>query len=397
MASRQRLEHDLLHFPCFEKAGLYCCKKGCTQNLTCYLLCFYNTSQSYCFHFAASSVCDKTVLQAFQAVREDDVDTLSCLIRLGTPVDCENNNGDSLIMAASIHHAHKCMQLLISSHVDVKTTSSNGHTVLTRLCSEDDVFDTEINMLVCASAEVNKSNALSDTPIFLATYNNNLTNMRCLIAHKALVNKAVQYGDLPLIAAVRNGHIDAARELIHSGADVNMCNWFDVTPLLATLQMCKHRRDREQLFYLLVNANADTAWHCFDGTSPFLQCICNHDVVLLRYLLDNGHKLQTTNYRGRSAEERVTLALDMSCPTVATGKINELFFGSGETCNTARIFNKHAIIHYMERDTKCIDLQSICRRNIRALLLKNSTTNLVHQVNRLALPQRIAHYMLFWV
>ena len=365
---------------------------------TFYLLLFFATHLSrIVFNFAASSVCDKAVLQAFQSVREDDDETLSSLIRLGMPVDCENNNGDSLIMAASIHHAHRCMQLLISYHVDVKKPSSNGHTILTRLCSEDEDFDTEINMLVSASAEVNKSNALGDTPIFLATYNNNLTNMRCLIAHKALVNKAVQYGDLPLIAAIRNRHIDAVSELIHSGADVNMCNWFDVTPLLATLQFCKHKRDREHLFYLLVNANADTAWHCFDGSSPFVQCICNHDVVLLKYLLDKGHKLQTTNYKGRSAEERVTLALDMSCPTVAAGKINELFFGSGEICNTARIFNKHAIIHYMERDAKCIHLQSICRRNIRALLLRNSTTNLVYQVKRLALPQRLAHYMLFWV
>lgn len=79
---------------------------------------------------------------------------------------------------------------------------------------------------------VDYSNFEGNTPLIVATENDNLDLVNELISRNCSIDKKNDYGNTALIEAWLNSNYFLIKKLIDSGADINMKNMSDWTPLM---------------------------------------------------------------------------------------------------------------------------------------------------------------------
>lgn len=154
-------------------------------------------------------------------------------------------------------------------------------------------YNSEIERLIKAGAEVNAINTQGATPLFFAIINKKPEAVKTLIDYGANVNELSLYNENPLLLAinVRDPHITEI--LIRNGADVNFRNHAGVTPLHVTAAY-----GLPDLTDLLLYYDADIDTRDNDGTTPLMAAIWTGYPDVAELLIVNGANMESRDNEG---------------------------------------------------------------------------------------------------
>lgn len=230
------------------------------------------------------------------------------LTELNHLLDKSNNDG-----MTSLHVARNrdVVDLLIEAKINVNQEDKNGATALHFACVNGDIDVVEV--LIRAGAKVTVENIKVNTTLHsaLAKYSSqHNTIFDILAAAGALsdINKPNAIGDTPLHVAVRSANIAAVKKLLANGADPNVVNSEGETALhMASHPACTHGIELVNALLTKadvtrVNGKGETALHVAvskSGTSLWQQWLGNNDVA--EALLVAGSDPNKKNYDGKSA------------------------------------------------------------------------------------------------
>lgn len=192
--------------------------------------------------------------------------------------------------------------------------------------------------LIKLGADVNNAPENKLSPLLLACNSGNEKLSRLLIENGADVNfkgwtpfETESDGEIrienitPLFLASQAGATGLVKLLISKGADPNIVTGHGFTPLIAAI---KHHKNDTALLLMESGARIDDdppkkllvdSWACLN---PFLACVTNGNIEMLRVLIGKGVRKNLVNERGNNAvklaamhgsEEIVKLLVDYGC------------------------------------------------------------------------------------
>jgi len=186
-------------------------------------------------------------LKIFEAVKNNDLIEVKSLLEKGTDANSVDEDGDLLLMYATLYSSVDCMALLIE----------NG-------------------------CNVNAKNKIDETALMWAIHD--LAKMKLLIQHGADVNAKAKSGNTPLlIAAVGHGKYDAVKLLLDKGADAFAVNNRKENVLI-----------RASLFgdtatvSLLLSKGLDINAFTLDSTTALINAVLNANKPVIFQLLERG-------------------------------------------------------------------------------------------------------------
>lgn len=168
----------------------------------------------------------------------------------------------------------------------------NGQTLdrCSVLCSAiDQDKEHVVQMLLNARANVNIQNG--GIPLHRAIFNNNIVQM--LLDAGADVNVQNKWGKTALLAAIYHDRHDVVRQLIDRGADVNLQDDFGHTALGLSLlkerpYLAYYDDTYEDIFDMLINAEADVNYTDRNGITPLYSAVCSQSEYRAFRLLAAG-------------------------------------------------------------------------------------------------------------
>ncbi len=257
---------------------------------------------------------EKNVVDLFEAVAREDLETLKRLIAEGGNPDSLDQAGRSLLSAAACRGLDNIIAFLIESKVNVNFQDSSGKTALMFAVGSSPIAT--VRLLIGAGADVNlrdnegrsayaiasdKKNikilnllkaagadeAADERPPAEAAAKSgdarqngagreeallgfaaegNLDEIRGLISKNVNVNAADANGNTALLIASGAGRLDIMKTLIDAGAGVNLANGKGITPLIIAAA-----KGHAKAVILLIKAGADFNAKTKNGLSA-LKC-----------------------------------------------------------------------------------------------------------------------------
>src|SRR5678809_61138 len=142
----------------------------------------------FLFICSISALNAQTTSKTFEAVRNNDLKEVKSLLEKGADPNSADEDGDHLLMYATLYSSIDCMKILIEK-----------------------------------GADINAKNNLDETALMWSVHD--IEKLKFLIANGADVNAKAKSGNTPLlIASVGTGKYDAIKLLIDKGANVLAVN-----------------------------------------------------------------------------------------------------------------------------------------------------------------------------
>ncbi|XP_062523709.1 ankyrin-3-like isoform X3 [Corticium candelabrum] len=205
--------------------------------------------------------------QLYDAVKRNEVETVTCLVRRGADVNARggtlemvelllrsgsdvnktNDWGKTALMWAAIIGNENIFDLLIEHHSDVLKKSKSGVTAIHYAAWNNHV--TIIQKLLSLGVAVDINDNDGCTPLWLATHGGHVSCVEFLLNHGASPHHQSQNGS-PLDVAKQRGHIDVAQmmeEAIRSNDDeVRVCDVYHKEQMISQLKQ-QNEKLKQQL------------------------------------------------------------------------------------------------------------------------------------------------------
>ncbi|MDD5456105.1 MAG: ankyrin repeat domain-containing protein [Candidatus Margulisbacteria bacterium] len=153
------------------------------------------------------------------------------IMAAGVDLDEENNEGQSALILAVLGLHLQMVRDLIEAGADVNHSDVKGDTVLHHLIRKG-FPSTIIDMLKSRGAKLDEYNYEMLSPLMLAsTIPDREEQMEFLIAAGANINKTDNMGRPAVYLAIEKNNMEALQLLLDKGANVNFCISTGVTPL----------------------------------------------------------------------------------------------------------------------------------------------------------------------
>ncbi len=309
------------------------------------------------------------------AANSGNADILTLLMKFGGRVG--DHPGYLLMIAARNGHL-SCVDLLISAGacLDMATEGSTalhkaseaGHTAV-------------VASLVKAGANVNQG-YVCDFPLLAAIKAGHVDIVEILVKAKAQVNKVYNFEKVPLLEALYLDDDRITQVLLDAGADVNL----KMKGGLSLLDEVVKRYGREGRYgdsrrvvlkLLDLRATATRVW--FTLHKAFVRV----DVEIVTKFLHQPLDVRSISFP--RLPECIWDDPDDNDRSRRAWRIQELVVGSGVRVEEP--------VEGMEEDP--FNLQHLCRRSVRAHLLRVSCVNLCLRLPLLPLPKRVIKFLLF--
>jgi len=161
---------------------------------------------------------------------------------------------------------------------------------LIEACKNNDLQDVEYYLQ--HNADVNQVNHRGQTPLFIASLNNNIEIIRLLLSVENIdVNPVADLGFTPL-SITRS--VAIVHMLIEAGANINQRDH-----LGRTLLMNVSQRGRTEIVRILIEHGADISVSSGHKTATYMACEHGH-AEIVRLLLAAGADINQTNFRGKT-------------------------------------------------------------------------------------------------
>ena len=152
---------------------------------------------------------------------------VGCSVLVDTPLQTQSHAATAdelpLISAVKAGESHKVRDVLATG-IDINASQPDGSTALHWAAFRD--AHELVELLIAAGANVNSSNALGATPLWLAADNGSAGGSAAMVDHLltagATPNVALLRGETPLMTASRTGATAAVRSLLAAGASINV-------------------------------------------------------------------------------------------------------------------------------------------------------------------------------
>lgn len=211
--------------------------------------------------------------------REEIVDIL---IKNGAKVNYTQNEflkGINTPIYSSIHRKnYNITKKLLESGVNVNFRDYYPHTHLPIHYAASSGFHEVIELLILHGSDINsltstlKHNILMQTPLCIATCNNNIQTVRKLISLGADVNfPSEPTGQIALDVACNKQYFEIVKILVEAGSNINNISKSGITPLYRVIQ-----RENAEIVKYLLDAGADPTINNIYGES-MLNIVCIDD------------------------------------------------------------------------------------------------------------------------
>lgn len=157
-----------------------------------------------------------------KATYDDDLETVTALIRGGTPVNQAEEDGTTALSVAVGHGNMAMVRLLLGAGADARSTNDAGNNVLFWVDQENSVEI--LGLLIRHGANVNQVNENGSTPLIAAAEGNDGEFIQALLEAGAFVDAQNREGTSPLMNAAENGNDDAVKLLLKAGANFSLRN-----------------------------------------------------------------------------------------------------------------------------------------------------------------------------
>lgn len=215
-----------------------------------------------------------------ECIARSDIECIEQSVELGAEIA-------DYLLPYSIHVNSKAIKWLILAGTNVNTISPDGRSVLELAIFKNN--KTAVTDLIKEGANVNARALHShsrNTPIIIASFQNNPNMIDLLLRLGADVNYANKLGTTALIIATQWSEQPTIELLIKAGADVNATDFDKDTPLSIT---CRHRNDYH-IAELLINAGANVNTENYLNETPLSLAIqWNHTKTALLLIYAGAH------------------------------------------------------------------------------------------------------------
>jgi ankyrin repeat protein len=155
-----------------------------------------------------------------EAVYQDEVQTVTRLLRAGANAKAANRYGVTPLSLACINGDAAVIELLLKAGADPNTALPGGETALMTAARTGSV--NAVNVLIAHGADVRaKESRRGQTAIMWAAAEGNAAVVEALIKAGADFHERVASGFDPFLFAVREGQTGVVRSLLKAGVDVN--------------------------------------------------------------------------------------------------------------------------------------------------------------------------------
>jgi ankyrin repeat protein len=157
-----------------------------------------------------------------EAIKKDDVQTVSKAIREGADVNASYERGNALtpLVKAADSDSEAVAKLLIEKKVDVNRSDKGGSTALMHAARQN--ASKVAVLLIKQKADVEASDKAGLTALMFAAEAGSYEVAKLLIDHGAKINGTRDsYGMSPLIRAIKGRSVNVVQLLVGKGADVN--------------------------------------------------------------------------------------------------------------------------------------------------------------------------------
>ena len=191
----------------------------------------------------------------FQAIRENDIDTVRNYLDKGTDPNVEDDNGNTALLYASTLGATSIVKFLLEKGTDPNRRGADGFVPL-HFAVFSNHIDT-VHLLLNYGAKADPLNPSGYTPLYDAAAEGHLEVACTLIKHRADVSARGGDNSTPLHAAAYHGYTKVVELLFEAGADAFTKNDQGVTPLMAA-GVKKHG----DIMRIFVSTKTDKAESC---------------------------------------------------------------------------------------------------------------------------------------
>ncbi len=230
-------------------------------------------------------------------IRNGDVNKLRETLDAGSPSNARDDEGNTVLMLATLYSEPSSMRLLLQRGAEVNSTNTAGATALMRAA-----FDYKKTALLLEHrANVNTRSALGNTALMLAARPwDSHRAVRLLLSRGADPKATNLFGASALMAAVAGGDEKSVRFLIKSGADVNAQPIMENAGFIfgggrSPLMWAAYRGDLA-ILKLLIEAGAGVNAEGVLGT-PLSQATWNDQTEAARLLIERGARVDQAGHQ----------------------------------------------------------------------------------------------------
>ena len=290
-----------------------------------------------------------------KAIANRNIDMVELLIKNGADVNAQNNYGESPLMKAIKKNDIDIVELLIRNDADVNAQNNYGESPVIMAVENiyyENYCNDIIELLIKNGADVNAQDNYGDSPLMRAIVEGKLNVVELLIKNGANINAQNNEGKSALHLAVVNSSLFAlymVQSLITSGINPHLKDNNNKTPLdycnddqmyrLLTEYINKYDNiiaqiERNEISVFdngLLNAvfndelvkvkqciyskNFDINVQDDKGYTPLMYAIMNHNLDMVKFLVENGANINLCNKKGQSPLE---IAYLYNCEDIAT-------------------------------------------------------------------------------
>ena len=305
------------------------------------------------------------------AARYGHTGIIKILMESGADVNCNIFNGNQPIHLAVERGHTAIIEILVQAGASVNCRNNNGWQPLHYAAQHGHTGIIELLLQGGAKgASVNTENSAKETPLILAARHGETQTVQFLLGKGADVEIEDVAGNRALHHAAESGHVDTMATLIRAGAKVNCQNRELNTPMIHHfIQNPNYRRImgeiKTQIIKMLLSAGADMRIQSRGS---------------LHSVLDTAIVQQSGN------DQQLALLYTAGAPLC-------------QTVSNASEYREIIPQFILGDQEPMLDLQGLCRRKIRYLLLSPARGN--HKnlnstvVAKLPLPQSLTDFLLF--
>ena len=164
----------------------------------------------------------------------------------------------------------------------------------------------KIHYLIKIGADLNTSNFLGETPLFVATTFNQIDIAKLLILNQALVDKANFHNETPLMVAIQRENLDMIKMLCAFGANVDAKTSQHKTPLMFAAETGIFKeRQKDIIEYIIKRSNFNVDLPDFDRRTALMYASKANNLEAIKILL--------THYADRRSRASMRASLCGKC------------------------------------------------------------------------------------
>ena len=226
----------------------------------------------------------------WSAVYEDRRDVVKLLIRVGTPLNRQYENGETALFRAAWHGNTEIVRMLIESGADKEIPDSSGWRPLHAACSSTE----NTRILIQSGADINAKTESGHTSLYLAS-NDDLDTIETILEAKETISMVTMQE--ALIVALSSGKLNSVRRLLEAGADTSTLLSEGPEVLMDAVRIQNVAMVKLLLEYRIDLEKARDS----DLNSVLNKAVSNHsgkadDDTIMKALVNRGSDLSTSNY-----------------------------------------------------------------------------------------------------